>query len=92
MDEYSRDFGYGSAKITIIARFEEDYEEIRFIHPLTGQECESYQQAMQGWSEQSEEDSAEWTALGDELHKIGEDLGEWISNEGPDKIFKEATN
>lgn len=78
--EFSAKFKYGLAEITVNVRFEgHDYEELKFVHPTTGQEQETYHQCMVGWSEQSKEDQEEWEKLGEALDKYGEDLAEYVS-------------
>jgi hypothetical protein len=34
-------------------------DEIRFVHPMTGQQCEMFDQVFAGWSSQSQEDNQE---------------------------------
>lgn len=80
-EEFSTKFKYGFAEITVNVMFEGmDYEEVRFVHPMTGQEQETYNQCMVGWSEQNKDEQKEWGMLGETIEKkYGEDLAEIVS-------------
>jgi len=46
-----------------VAYVEEEGVEIRFLHPLTNQECERVDQVLVGWSEQDEVSQETWRRL-----------------------------
>ena len=56
-----------------------DEGETFYIHPLTGSECQTVGQILQGWSEQNEEDNNNWNKLIEEI-RSDEELIQKIFN------------
>lgn len=96
IEQYSCEFDYGGARIKVRYR-QYTYEyansnpegidggwcEVGYVHPMTGDECDSYIYAMQGWSEAREEDRADWRMLDEAIYALGEDLSNIIiKNDG----------
>lgn len=53
--------------ISTVTYYDEENEldegETFYIHPLTGSECQTVRQILQGWSEQDKEDNNNWNKL-----------------------------
>lgn len=65
---------YKTAKIDIMAEFDDDCDniEIYYFHPLTNQKCESIDQCFSGWSEQNNEENKNWDILKNKLENFNE--------------------
>ena len=55
------------AELTVKGVFEDDYTELRYYHPMTGQECKHIEQILYGWSES--ENQGDWNQLIREIEK-----------------------
>jgi hypothetical protein len=57
-----------------------DEGETFYIHPMTGEQCQTIDQCFQGWSEQDEESNNNWNTLR-ELIKEDNDKEQYFADE-----------